>query len=132
MAKSGRGWRHVRRNIAVITMASLFVVLAATAAYAASSGFNLPTNGMPGGGSHSTIGNNHRIDIRYISNPTITQIKPVTCDSTPVDISGYKTVAANNHSLQTLAIGVAFGTCFHLQVANNGLGGDRVTGTVFY
>lgn len=131
MAKSGSGWRHFRRNIAVWTLASVFVVLGATAAYAASSGFNLPTNGNPGSGSHNTVDNGMRIDIRYISNPTITQIKPVRCVGHS-DISGYKTVAANNHTLQTLANGIPLGTCFQLQVANNGLSGDRVTGTVFF
>jgi hypothetical protein len=94
------------------------LVVSATAADAASSGFsiNVPNFGSKTGGTqYTTVDNNHRIDIKYSSNPADSQIKAVRC-SDGTDISGYKFVAAGNHTLQTLVNSVVHGTCFKINI----------------
>jgi hypothetical protein len=120
----------MRRNVAALVLAAMAVGLGATAAYAASSSFNIP-DGNVGSGEHLTVGHlNGQIDILYSFNPMTSQIRPDRCDNHN-PISGYKTVAANNHSHQVLASVVGIGTCFHLEIADLP-GNTRYTGTVQY
>lgn len=69
-----------------------------------------------------------RIDITYSQNVHTSQIRPWECGVGP--ISGYKMVAANNHSHQVLASQVFAGTCFQLQIADIPGHNERYMGTV--
>lgn len=131
MARLGtRGWRALRRNAIALTLAAAGVALGATAAYAASSGFNIP-DGATTVGSYDSHDHGGRIDITYSQNVHTSQIRPVVCmPETHVPISGYKTVAANDHSHQVLASNVITHTCSHLQIADLPGHNERYMGTV--
>jgi len=116
----------MRRNVATLTLAAAGVAVGATAAYAASTGFNIPDGGISN--SRTTVDHGRRIDITYSQNVHTSQIRPLECGNGP--ISGYKTVSANDHSHQVLASQVIIGTCFQLQIADIPGHNERYMGTV--
>ncbi len=112
-----------------------FFLLMTGSGLAANSGFSItvPNFGSKtSSSSWTTVDNNHYIQSKYSANPADSQIKAVRC-SDGTDISGFKFVRAGDHSLQTLATSVIYGTCFKLNIDTpECCHSYTFTGTVYY
>lgn len=115
--------RHnLRRAVSVLALTSVSLFAPSIAAAISPTPTDTFVFQIPGIGSGTdtekfyTSSSYRDINLRYTQNPYTTSVKPVRCDNLD-DISGYKQVAAKNHSWQVIASNVQDGTCYRLNFA---------------